>query len=418
MKDFTSFENSYLTPVQTSPFIKKNPNLDNDDEPLIGYVNQLLIEAVDQTISDLHFEPHESFYRIRVRKDGILYEHRRLPLKLIPRLTSRLKIMAKLDISERRLPQDGRFKINDISKLKDIDFRVSCCPTLFGEKVVVRILPTFSQNNNLEALGFESFQKALLLECLQKPQGLILVTGPTGSGKTRSLYSALNILNRCHRNIISCEDPVEICVPGITQVNVNLKAGLTFANALRSFLRQDPDVIMIGEIRDAETAEIATKASETGHLVLSTLHTNSAAETINRLIHMGIPYYQLATSLTLIVAQRLIRILCSHCKILNQYPETIIPASYPSMEPSIIYSPNLQSTPSCPHCKFGYQGRTAIYECMPLSMDLQKMILNKASVLDLENQALQEGMWNLRTSAMNKVKQGITSLEEVFRVTV
>jgi len=377
------------------------PPTDLGEEPLIRYLNQILIDAVLLGISDLHFEPYENSYRIRSRKDGILHETARLPLKLAPRLTSRLKILSNLDISERRLPQDGRFKIDDISELKGIDFRISSCPTLFGEKIVIRILEFLSKKFNIDDLGLEGFQKELLLNHLQKPQGLILVTGPTGSGKTRTLYSSINLLNSINRNIISCEDPIEIYLPGINQVNVNLKAGLTFANALRSFLRQDPDVIMIGEIRDLETASIAIQAAQTGHLVLSTVHTNSAVETINRLLHMGIPPYQLATSCSLVIAQRLIRLLCSHCKITSLLPQQ--------------FSPNLEPN-QCKHCKLGYSGRTAIYECMPISTEIQNLILNNASVIELKHLAVKEGMWDLRRSALHKVELGISSLEEVYRV--
>jgi type IV pilus assembly protein PilB len=394
--------------------------------PLIQFLNNLLLEAVQQRVSDLHFELYENYYRLRSRRDGILYETTHLPLKLAPQIASRLKILSNLDISERRLPQDGRFKISALSNnpkydscdFSHINFRISSCPTLFGEKIVVRILDFKQTQFNIDELGFEPFQKVLLLQHLYKPQGMILVTGPTGSGKTLSLYTAINLLNTSERNILSCEDPVEIYLPGINQVNINLKAGLNFPNTLRAFLRQDPDVIMLGEIRDLETAEIAVKAAQTGHLVLSTLHTNSAIETINRLMHMGVANFNLASALTLVIAQRLARRLCQFCKIelpqltasqislqMGFVPEDIQPLSF--------FGPN---PTGCEACQNGYNGRIGVYELLPISSELQMAILKGSHTIDLQKKAEQQGMWNLKQAAFNKVKQGITSLEEIQRV--
>lgn len=398
----------------------------SQDMPLIQFLNNLLLEAVQKNVSDLHFELYENHYRLRSRRDGILYETTHLPLKFAPQIASRLKILSNLDISERRLPQDGRFKISALSNnpkydscdFSHINFRISSCPTLFGEKIVVRILDSKQTQFNIDALGFEPFQKEILLKHLYKPQGMILVTGPTGSGKTLSLYTAIHLLNTSERNILSCEDPVEIYLPGINQVNINLKAGLNFPNTLRAFLRQDPDVIMLGEIRDLETAEIAVKAAQTGHLVLSTLHTNSAIETINRLMHMGVASFNLASALTLVIAQRLVRRLCQFCKI--KLPE--FPASQVSLQMGFVpediqalsfFGPN---PTGCEACQNGYNGRMGIYELLPISSELQMAILKGNHAVDLQKKAEQQGMWNLKQVAFNKVKQGITSLEEVQRV--
>ncbi len=390
--------------------------------PIIQFLNNLLEDAVQQGVSDLHFEPYENYYRLRVRQDGILHESARLPLKLAPQLTSRLKVMSNLDIAERRLPQDGRFnfKMSELSTKKDrsdfdhIDFRVSSCPTLFGEKMVVRILDPKRRELHIDSLGLEPFQKDIFLEHLSKPQGMILITGPTGSGKTVSLYTAVHVLNTTQRNILSCEDPVEICLPGINQVNINVKAGFNFANALRTFLRQDPDVIMLGEIRDLETAEIAIKAAQTGHLMLSTLHTNSAIETIVRLKNMGIPNFNLAASLSLIVAQRLVRLLCQYCKVPHILPEAILlqlgflPEELPHIS---LFGPK-----GCESCKNGYRGRVGVFELLTIHSGIQTAILNGEHAIELKRKTILEGMWHLKQAGLNKVRQGITSLEEIQRM--
>lgn len=327
---------------------------ETDEAPVVRFVNKLLLDAINSSASDLHFEPYEKNYRVRFRQDGILYEITAPPVTLAGRLAARLKVMAHLDISERRVPQDGRFKMK-ISGNRVIDFRMSTCPTLFGEKIVMRVLDPSATKLSVDTLGFEEFQKEIFLKCIHKPQGMVIVTGPTGSGKTVSLYTALNILNTSERNISSCEDPVEINLPGINQVNVNIKAGLTFATALRAFLRQDPDVIMVGEIRDLETAEIAVKAAQTGHMVLSTLHTNSAADSLTRLINMGIPAYNLATSITLVIAQRLARKLCPDCKVQIDVPEhALLEVGF---KPEELKDLKIYGPKGCENCKEGYKGR-------------------------------------------------------------
>jgi type IV pilus assembly protein PilB len=384
-----------------------------EDAPVVRFINKTLLEAVNAEASDIHFEPYEKNYRVRVRRDGILYEHANPPINLAPRFAARLKVMARLDISERRVPQDGRFKMK-ISNNRSIDFRVSTCPTLFGEKVVMRILDPSTAQIGIDALGYEAFQKALFLDAIHKPQGLILVTGPTGSGKTVSLYTALNILNQPQSNISTCEDPVEINLSGVNQVHVNLKAGLTFAVALRAFLRQDPDIIMVGEIRDLETAEIAIKAAQTGHLVLSTLHTNSAADTLNRLINMGIPAYNLATSITLVIAQRLARRLCPFCKVPDTAPENALLElgfTKEDIRDATIFAPK-----GCDKCKDGYKGRTGIYELLPISPAIETLIMEGGHAIALYKQAIAEGMWDLRKSGLHKVKTGVTSIAEINRV--
>ena len=388
-------------------------NSEVDDAPIVRFVNKILLDAINQGGSDIHFEPYEKNYRIRVRQDGILRQVASPPINLAPRLAARIKVMSRLDISERRVPQDGRFKMK-LSKRRSIDFRVSTCPTLFGEKVVMRILDPTSAQIGIDALGYEPEQKKLFLEAIHKPQGMVLVTGPTGSGKTVSLYTALNILNTDEKNISTAEDPVEINLSGINQVNVNPKAGLYFSSALKSFLRQDPDIVMVGEIRDLETAEIAVKAAQTGHLVLSTLHTNSAAETIVRLMNMGIPAYNLAASVTLIIAQRLLRKLCDNCKEKITIPEEeLLRIGFDKTELNEI---NLYAPKGCDKCTDGYKGRTGIYEVMPVDEELGKIIMNGANVIELNNFAIEKGMVSIRRSGLNKAKNGITSLEEVYRV--
>ncbi|WP_460369978.1 type IV-A pilus assembly ATPase PilB [Pseudomonas sp. Tul1A2] len=388
--------------------------LDADDAPVVRFVHKMLLDAIKSGSSDLHFEPYEKNYRVRVRTDGMLREVAKPPIQLAGRIAARLKVMASLDISERRKPQDGRIKMR-LSKSKSIDFRVNTLPTLWGEKVVIRILDPSSAQIGIDALGYEPAQKELYMAALKQPQGMILVTGPTGSGKTVSLYTGLNILNTVDINISTAEDPVEINMEGINQVNVNPKQGLDFAQALRSFLRQDPDVIMVGEIRDLETAEIAIKAAQTGHLVLSTLHTNSAAETLTRLHNMGIPGFNIATSVSLIIAQRLARKLCSHCKRPIEIPrETLIKEGFPEERIGhfTIYEPV-----GCDHCNGGYKGRVGIYEVVKNTPELQRLIMAEGNSLEIDIQMRRDGFDDLRTSGLHKAMQGITSLEEINRVT-
>lgn len=387
----------------------------SDDAPIVIYINKILTDAIRKGASDLHFEPYEKRYRIRFRIDGILHEVSEPPISLAGRLSARLKVMSKLDIAERRVPQDGRIKMK-LSRTKSIDFRVSTLPTLWGEKIVMRILDSSSAQLGIEKLGYEPDQEKLYLEMLAKPQGMILVTGPTGSGKTVSLYTGLNILNTEERNISTAEDPVEINLEGVNQVHINLKAGLTFASALRSFLRQDPDVVMVGEIRDLETAEIAIKAAQTGHLVLSTLHTNSAAETLTRLINMGVPGYNIASSVNLIIAQRLARRLCPECKQAEVIPEhellrlgfdqTQITQGFTAFKPV-----------GCEHCSAGYKGRVGIYEVMKMSDEIARTIMEGGNSLQIASQAKAQGMRDLRQSGLLKVIHGVTSIAEVNRVT-
>ncbi|RRW56860.1 type IV-A pilus assembly ATPase PilB [Pseudomonas moraviensis] len=388
--------------------------LDADDAPVVRFVHKMLLDAIKSGSSDLHFEPYEKNYRVRMRTDGMLREVAKPPIQLAGRIAARLKVMASLDISERRKPQDGRIKMR-LSKSKSIDFRVNTLPTLWGEKVVIRILDPSSAQMGIDALGYEAEQKALYLAALKQPQGMILVTGPTGSGKTVSLYTGLNILNTVDINISTAEDPVEINMEGINQVNVNPRQGLDFAQALRSFLRQDPDVIMVGEIRDLETAEIAIKAAQTGHLVLSTLHTNSAAETLTRLHNMGIPGFNIATSVSLIIAQRLARKLCAHCKRPLEIPhETLLKEGFPEERIGhfTIYEPV-----GCDHCNGGYKGRVGIYEVVKNTTDLQRLIMAEGNSLEIDIQMRRDGFADLRTSGLHKAMQGITSLEEINRVT-
>ncbi|MDB5983868.1 MAG: type secretion system protein [Pseudomonas sp.] len=387
---------------------------DADDAPVVRFVNKMLLDAIKLGSSDLHFEPYEKTFRVRLRTDGILHEVAKPPIQLAGRIAARLKVMASLDISERRRPQDGRIKLR-ISKTKAIDFRVNTLPTLWGEKIVMRILDPSSAQMGIDALGYEPDQKALYLEALKQPQGMILVTGPTGSGKTVSLYTGINILNTVDINISTAEDPVEINLEGVNQVNVNPRQGMDFAQALRAFLRQDPDVIMVGEIRDLETAEIAIKASQTGHMVLSTLHTNSAAETLTRLHHMGVAAFNIATAINLIIAQRLARKLCPHCKKETDIPhETLIKEGFP--EASIgtfkIFAPV-----GCDHCNGGYKGRVGIYEVVKNTPDLQRLIMEEGNSMDIAIQMRKDGFNDLRTSGLMKAMQGITSLEEINRVT-
>jgi type IV pilus assembly protein PilB len=386
----------------------------SDDAPIVRFVNKMLLDAIRTGASDVHFEPYEKRYRVRYRTDGILQEVSSPPINLSGKIAARLKVMSQMDISERRLPQDGRIKMK-ISKNKAIDFRVNTLPTLWGEKIVLRILDPSSAKLGIDALGYEQDQKQLYLDALDSPQGMILVTGPTGSGKTVSLYTGLNILNVEGTNISTAEDPVEINLEGINQVNVNAKVGLDFATALRSFLRQDPDIVMVGEIRDLETAQIAIKAAQTGHLVLSTLHTNSAAETLTRLANMGVPSFNIATSVSLIIAQRLARRLCSQCKQPADLPKEVLldaGLTQEQIEHAEIYKPV-----GCDHCNKGYKGRVGIYEVVKLTDAISRIIMEDGNSIEISDAARQEGFDDLRTSALKKVAQGITSLEEANRVT-
>lgn len=387
---------------------------DADDAPVVRFINKMLLDAIRGGSSDLHFEPYEKAYRVRFRTDGMLKEIARPPINLAGRIAARLKVMANLDISERRKPQDGRIKMR-ISKTKSIDFRVNTLPTLWGEKIVMRILDPSSAQMGIDALGYEPEQKTLYLEALKQPQGMILVTGPTGSGKTVSLYTGINILNTVDINISTAEDPVEINMEGINQVNVNNRQGLDFAQALRSFLRQDPDVIMVGEIRDLETAEIAIKAAQTGHLVLSTLHTNSAAETLTRLMNMGVASFNIATSVSLIIAQRLARKLCPVCKREAEIPrEAQLEEGLPS---DMIGSFKIYEPVGCASCNGGYKGRQGIYEVVRNTKELQRLIMESGNSIEISAQMRKDGFHDLRTSGLRKVMQGITSLAEVNRVT-
>ena len=385
-----------------------------DDAPIVRFVNKLLLDAIRKGASDLHFEPYEKIYRVRYRVDGILEEVASPPINLSARISARLKVMSRLDISEKRVPQDGRIKLK-ISKTKSIDFRVSTLPTLFGEKVVMRILDPTSAQMGIEVLGYDEEQKQLYLEALSKPQGMILVTGPTGSGKTVSLYTGVNILNKPDVNISTAEDPVEINLTGINQVNVNIKQGMTFSKALRAFLRQDPDIILVGEIRDLETAEIAIKAAQTGHLVLSTLHTNNAPETLTRLANMGVPAFNIATSVHLIIAQRLARRLCKECKSISEIPkESLLEAGFAADE---IDSLKIYEPIGCDKCTNGYKGRVGVYEVMPVSKAIGRIIMSGGNAIEIADQAKLDGVNNLRESGLVKVRDGLTSLAEINRIT-
>ncbi|HTU67007.1 MAG TPA: type IV-A pilus assembly ATPase PilB [Steroidobacteraceae bacterium] len=389
---------------------------DIEDAPIVRFVNKLLLDAIRRGASDIHFEPYEKMYRIRLRIDGILKEVAQPPVQLAMKLSARLKVMSRLDIAERRVPQDGRIKMK-LSKTRAIDFRVSTCPTLFGEKIVCRILDPSSAMLGIDSLGYEPFQRELYLKNLAKPQGMILVTGPTGSGKTVSLYTGLNILNKEDTNISTAEDPAEINLPGVNQVNVNNKVGLTFAAALRAFLRQDPDVVMVGEIRDLETAEIAIKAAQTGHLVLSTLHTNDAPQTMTRLVDMGVKPYAIATSVSLIIAQRLARRLCSQCKALADIPaEALLKEGF--QEADVKAGLKIYAAKGCSNCSDGYKGRCGIYQVMPVTDAIGRIIMEGGNAIDIADQARKEGVWDLRRAGLEKVKQGLTSLEEVNSVTI
>ncbi|MCU7915189.1 MAG: type IV-A pilus assembly ATPase PilB [Candidatus Thiodiazotropha sp. (ex Gloverina cf. vestifex)] len=390
-------------------------NLDVDEAPVVRYINKILLDAINQGVSDVHFEPYEHTYRIRYRQDGMLHEVANPPSNLANRLSSRIKVMSRMNIAERRVPQDGRIKMK-LSKSRSIDFRVNTCPTLYGEKIVLRILDPTSAQLGIEALGFDEEQRSTFMSAINKPYGMILVTGPTGSGKTVSLYTALNLLNNPDVNISTAEDPVEIQVAGINQVNTNPKTGLTFAVALRAFLRQDPDIVMVGEIRDLETAEIAVKAAQTGHLVLSTLHTNDAPQTLTRLANMGIPPFNIASSVLLIMAQRLARRLCEHCKTPDDLPKEAL-SEEGFTEDDIASGFTIYKPVGCDLCTNGYKGRVGIFQVMPVSEKMGKIIMEGGTSIQLEEQAEIEGIYNLRKSGLRKVIQGITSLKELNRVT-
>ena len=387
-----------------------------EDAPVVRFVNKVLLDAIKRGASDVHFEPYEKFFRVRTRLDGVLSEVAKPPVALANKVCARLKVMSRMDIAERRVPQDGRIKMR-LSKNRAIDFRVNTCPTLFGEKIVLRILDPSSAKLGIEMLGYEDDQRKLYEKHLAKPYGMILVTGPTGSGKTVSLYTGINILNTEDRNISTAEDPAEINLPGINQVNVNPKVGLTFASSLKAFLRQDPDVIMVGEIRDLETAEIAIKAAQTGHLVLSTLHTNDAPKTLTRMVDMGVKPYAIATSVSLIIAQRLARRLCDNCKEVKDVPaEALLKEGFSKEEIKgglTIFGPK-----GCKSCNEGYKGRVGIFQVMEVSEAMGRIIMEGGNAMQIAQQASKEGVIDLRQAGLNKVKDGVTSLEEVNRVTI
>lgn len=387
-----------------------------DEAPVVKFVNKMLVDAIRMGASDLHFEPYEKSFRVRFRVDGVMQKMASPPVQLASKIAARLKVMSQMDISERRIPQDGRIKLK-ISKTKTIDFRVNSLPTLFGEKIVLRILDPSSAMLGIDALGYEPDQQEMFLEALHKPQGMLLITGPTGSGKTVSLYTGINILNTGATNISTAEDPVEINLEGINQVNVNAKVGLTFANALKSFLRQDPDIVMVGEIRDLETAEIAIKAAQTGHMVLSTLHTNSAPETLTRLRNMGVASFNIATSVNLVIAQRLARRLCKNCKKPINIPrQSLLEIGFTDADldnpDNVIYEPV-----GCNECREGYKGRVGIYEVMKVSPDISRIIMEDGNAIDIKDAALKNGFRDLRRSGVLKVLQGVTSIQEMMRVT-
>jgi type IV pilus assembly protein PilB len=388
---------------------------DVEDAPIVRFVNKVMLDAIRRGASDIHFEPYEKTFRVRLRMDGVLKEVAQPPVQLAGKISARLKVMSRLDIAERRVPQDGRIKMR-LSKTRAIDFRMSTCPTLFGEKIVLRILDPSSAMLGIDSLGYEPFQRELYLKYLAKPQGMILVTGPTGSGKTVSLYTGLHILNKEDTNISTAEDPAEINLPGVNQVNVNNKVGLTFAAALRSFLRQDPDVVMVGEIRDLETAEIAIKAAQTGHLVMSTLHTNDAPQTLTRLIDMGVKPYAIATSVSLIIAQRLARRLCGSCKTLVDIPAEALRKE--GFQEADIPGLKIYAAKGCQNCTDGYKGRLGIYQVMPVTEAIGRLIMGGGNAIDIGDQAAKEGVWDLRRAGLEKVKAGLTSLDEVNTITV
>ncbi len=394
---------------------RDNSDLNVDDAPVVRYVNKVLVDAIKAEASDIHFEPYEKFFRVRFRQDGMLREVANPPLNISGRLVARLKVMSRMNIAERRVPQDGRIKLK-LSRTRDIDFRVNTLPTLYGEKVVLRILDSSAAKVGIDQLGMDPKQKDDFLECINKPYGMVLVTGPTGSGKTVTLYSALNILNKPDINISTVEDPVEIQVPGINQVNMNQKTGLTFAAALRAFLRQDPDIVMVGEIRDLETAEIAVKAAQTGHMVLSTLHTNDAPQSLTRLANMGVPPFNIASSVLMIMAQRLARRLCVHCREVDDLPrEALLEEGFG--EDEIAEGVTIYKPVGCDRCVDGYKGRVGLFQVIKVSEEMGRLIMEGGNSIQLADQADKEGYADLRRSGLSKVKAGMTSLKELNRVT-
>ena len=414
LKDLVSADDLEVE-LQTGSLPSEEENPDVEDAPVVRYLQKVLLDAIAAGVSDIHFEPYEKFFRIRYRLDGLLKEVAQPPLVIKDKVASRIKVISRLDIAEKRVPQDGRMKLV-LSKNRSIDFRVSTLPTLYGEKIVMRILDSAGVRLGIEALGYEPDQQQLLLHAINRPYGMILVTGPTGSGKTISLYTCLNILNQPGINISTAEDPAEIQIAGINQVNVNEKAGLTFANALRAFLRQDPDIIMVGEIRDLETADIAIKAAQTGHLVLSTVHTNDAPATLMRLANMGVPAFNIASSVILITAQRLARKLCSCKRPEDIPPEALLQAGF--TEENLDGSWQAYGPIGCDNCMgTGYKGRVGVYEVMPISDEMRQIIMRNGTALDIADQAATEGVRNLRQSGLIKVRQGVTSLEEIEAVT-
>ncbi|GAB4289578.1 MAG: type IV-A pilus assembly ATPase PilB [Methylophaga sp.] len=403
-----------LGPDDDSDNAKDITEANIDDTPVVRFINGILTTAIKSGASDVHFEPYEKKYRVRMRIDGILHEMKGAPVALGGRIAARLKVLSRLNIAERRIPQDGRMRLK-LSKNKAIDFRVNTCPTLYGEKIVLRILDPTSAQLGIDALGYEEDQKAIFLETMHKPYGMILVTGPTGSGKTVSLYTALNILNTSDRNISTAEDPAEISLPGVNQVNVHPAIGLDFAECLRAFLRQDPDVIMVGEIRDLETAEIAIKAAQTGHMVLSTLHTNDAPQTLTRLANMGVPAFNIASAVTLIIAQRLARRLCGNCKAAENLPNDVLLAEGFTQQ-QIDEGVTVYKAVGCDSCTEGYKGRVGIYQVMPVSEAMGRIIMEGGNSMQLAEQAEKEGIDDLRKSGLKKVAAGLTSLDEINRV--
>jgi len=416
LKDVASMDDLEVELQDGAPVVSDEESAEVEDAPVVKYIQKILLDAISAGASDIHFEPYEKFFRVRYRIDGILMEVAQPPLAIKDKVASRIKVISKLDISEKRVPQDGRMKLV-LSKTKSIDFRVSTLPTLYGEKIVMRILDSAGVKLGIEALGYDPDQQQLLLHAIGRPYGMILVTGPTGSGKTVSLYTCLNILNQPGVNIATAEDPAEIQLAGVNQVNVNEKAGLTFAAALRSFLRQDPDIVMVGEIRDLETADIAIKAAQTGHLVLSTLHTNDAPTTLTRLLNMGVAPFNVASSVILITAQRLGRKLCTQCKQPEDIPpEALIRAGFSEEDIDGTWQP--YGPIGCDHCKgTGYKGRVGVYQVMPISDDMRQLIMRSGNALDIAEQAKKEGIRDLRQSGLIKVRQGITSLEEIEAIT-
>lgn len=417
MTDFGDFSGADFGEEEHTDDATGETTLDStDDAPVVKFINSMLIKAITMGASDLHFEPYEKSYRVRFRVDGVLQKITNPPIQMSGKIAARLKVMSQMDISERRVPQDGRIKLK-ISKDRAIDFRVNSCPTLFGEKLVLRILDPSSAMLGIDALGYEPDQKALFMEALDKPQGMLLITGPTGSGKTVSLYTGLNILNTVETNISTAEDPVEINLEGINQVNVNNKVGLTFSSALKAFLRQDPDIVMVGEIRDLETAEIAIKAAQTGHMVLSTLHTNSAPETLTRLRNMGVASFNIATSVNLVIAQRLARRLCKVCKKPTEVPrQSLLEIGFTEDDlnnpDNVIYEPV-----GCSECRDGYKGRVGVYEVLKITPEISRIIMEDGNAIQIKDVALTQGFRDLRRSGIMKVLQGLTSIQEMYRVT-